>query len=236
MNKKLAYLLPVRCVVFAAVFIIASAVTGKTLEDISSIWSVVASLTNIVLILALLILTKKDGGFLKLINYEKGKTRPGQVAGMIMIILLAGMGLMYTAGFLCYGKFMYTPPAIIAPIHPVLAVINLIVLPVTTALAEDALYLGCGVGLIRNKYAAIIAPAFFFALQHCFIPTLLDARYIIYRFLSFLPLTVFLCIHYRRNRNPLPIMVGHAVIDVATSGIIFATSVIPGFYDMMCSM
>ena len=76
MNKKLAYLLPVRCVVFAAVFIIASAVTGRALEDISSIWSVVASLTNIVLILALLILTKKDGGFLKLINYERVRQGP----------------------------------------------------------------------------------------------------------------------------------------------------------------
>ena len=122
----------------------------------------------------------------------------------------------------------------IAPIPVVLAVINIPLLPVTTALAEDGLYLGCGVDKIKNKYAAILIPAFFFALQHCFIPTIFEARYILYRFLSFLPLTIWLCWYYHKERDPLPIMIGHAVIDVATVMQIFATSAIPGFYDKMC--
>jgi hypothetical protein len=58
----------------------------------------------------------------------------------------------------------------------------------------------------------------------------------IYRFLSFLPLTILLCIIYRKNRNPLPIMIGHAFIDLLTAGQILATSAIPGFYDMMTSL
>lgn len=37
-----------------------------------------------------------------------------------------------------------------------LAVINVLLLPVTTALAEDGLYLGCGVNGIENKFGAII--------------------------------------------------------------------------------
>ena len=155
---------------------------------------------------------------------------------MIFLILLMGMGGMYLAGFLCYGIIPYAAPMMIAPIPLWLAVLNLFVLPVTTALAEDGLYLGCGVGQIKNKYIAILIPAFFFALQHSFIPTLFDARYIAYRFLSFLPLTILLCMHYRKHRNPLPIMVGHAVIDVITVAWILATSAIPGFYEMMCSM
>lgn len=55
------------------------------------------------------------------------------------------------------------------------------------------------------------------------------------RKLSFLPLTVILCGHYRKHQNPLPIMVGHAIIDVATVAQILATSAIPGFYEMMCA-
>jgi hypothetical protein len=154
---------------------------------------------------------------------------------MIGIILLVGMAGMYLAGFICYGIIPYAAPMMIAPIPAVLAVINLVVLPVSTALAEDSIYLGCGVRQIENKYAAVMVPAFFFAIQHSFIPTLFDIRYIIYRFISFLPLTVILCIHYRKHQNPLPIMIGHAVIDVATAGQILATSVIPGFYEMMLS-
>lgn len=108
-------------------------------------------------------------------------------------------------------------------------------LPISTAFAEDGLYLGCGVNTIRNKYVAIIVPALFFALQHSFIPTLFDVRYVVYRFISFLPLTIILCWKYYKSRNPLPIMIGHAIIDVATVMQILATSMVPGLYEMMCS-
>lgn len=234
-NKKLILLMPLRSILFILVFLTVSAVTGKDLSDISNIWSVVASIINILFVLALALITKKQGGYLKLINYEKGKTRPKQVFAMIGIILLVGMAGMYLAGWICYGVIPYAAPMMIAPIPVVPAVINLIVLPVSTALAEDSLYLGCGVRQFENKFVAIIVPAFFFALQHSFIPTLPDVRYIIYRFISFLPLTVILCMHYHKHKNPLPIMIGHAVIDVATAGQILATSVIPGFYEMMLS-
>ncbi len=235
-NRFLPFLLPFRCLVFILVFIISTVITSKSLDEISSIWSVVASIVNIATILLLVFITRKNGGYKKLINYEKGKTTPKQVAGMIFFILLLGMGGMYLAGFLCYGIIPYNAPMMIAPIPLWLAVINIFVLPVTTAFAEDGLYLGCGVGQIRNKYIAILVPAFFFALQHSFIPTLFDAKFITYRFLSFLPLTILLCMHYRKHRNPLPIMVGHAVIDVITVAWILATSAIPGFYEMMCNM
>ena len=228
-------MMPLRSLLFMLVFVIASVVTGKQLEDLSNIWSVAASTINIMFVLALVLITRKQGGYLQLINYEKGKTRPKQVFAMIGIVLLVGMAGMYLAGFICYGIIPYAPPMMIAPVPAVLAVINLIVLPVSTALAEDSIYLGCGVRQFDNKYAAVIVPAFFFAVQHSFIPTLWDTRYIIYRFISFLPLTVILCIHYRKHQNPLPIMIGHAVIDVATAGQILATSVIPGFYEMMLS-
>ena len=227
--------MPLRSILFILIFVIVSASAGKQLNDISSIWSIAASIINILFILALVLITNKHGGYLRLINYEKGKTRPKQVFAMIGIILLVGMAGMYLSGFICYGIILYAPPMMIAPIPPVLAVINLVALPVSTALAEDSLYLGCGVRQFENKYAAVIVPAFFFAVQHSFIPTLFDIRYIIYRFISFLPLTVILCIHYRKHQNPLPIMIGHAVIDVATAGQILATSVIPGFYEMMLS-
>ena len=124
----------------------------------------------------------------------------------------------------------------IAPIPKVLAIVNFPLLPVTTAFAEEGLYLGCGVGQIRNKTAAILIPAFFFAVQHSFIPLLWDPRHIIYRFLSFLPLTIILCWYYHKKRDPLPIMVGHAVIDLATAVEILVMSVDPGYYEKMTQM
>lgn len=235
-TKFYPYLLPSRCLIFLLIFIIASFITEKNLDEISNIWSIVASVVNIAIILLLVFITRKNGGYKKLINYEKGKSTPKQITKMIFIILFLGMGGMYLAGFLCYGVIPYFAPMMIAPIPLWIAIINILILPISTALAEDGLYLGCGVNQIKNKYIAIFVPAFFFALQHSFIPTLFDVRYIVYRFLSFLPLTILLCMHYHKHRNPLPIIIGHAVIDVFTVAWILITSAIPDFYEMMLNM
>lgn len=163
---------------FFLTFITISFITEKKLGDISNIWSIVASAVNIATILLLIFITKKNGGYKKLINFEKGTTTPKQIVKMVFTILILGMGGMYLAGFICYGVIPYFAPMMIAPIPLWIAIINLFILPITTALAEDGLYLGCGVNQIKNKTAAILVPAFFFALQHSFIPTLFDAKYI----------------------------------------------------------
>lgn len=235
-RKLLPFLMPIRSLVFIVVFVLISVISRKELKDISNTWSVVASSVNIITIAALIFITRRDGGLRKLFNYEKGRTTPKQVIGMSVLIICLGMGFMYLSGFLCYGIIPYAPPMMIAPIPVPLAVINLILLPVSTAIAENSIYLGCGVGTINNRYLSVILPSFFFALQHSFIPTLPDLRYMIYRFLSFLPLTIVLCINYRKTKNPMPIMSGHAIIDLLTAGQILATSAIPGFYDMMTAL
>ena len=236
-NKCMVYLLPIRCVIFALTFVVGAIMTKQKTDDISNWWSIAASIVNIVTILILVCVAKKNkSSYRELINYQKGKTKAKQIIGISVLVLVIGMTGMYVAGYICYGIIPYAAPMMIAPIPVWLAVINVIILPVTTAFAEDGLYLGCGVNQIQNKFLAITVPAFFFALQHSFIPTLFDFRYIIYRFISFLPLTLILCWYYYRKRNPLPIMVGHAIIDVATVLQILATSTISGLYEMMCEM
>lgn len=236
-NRFLPYLLPIRCVIFLLIFVIGANIRSENVSEISSWWSIIASVVNIATILMLIVVSRKHcGGYSKLINYQKGNTTAKQIAAMTGIILLVGMSGMYLAGFICYGIIPYAAPMMIAPVPLWLAILNILILPLSTAFAEDGLYFGCGVNQIKNKHTAILVPAFFFALQHSFIPTLFDVRYIAYRFLSFLPLTIILCIHYHKNRNPLPIMVGHAVIDVVTVAQILATSAVPGLYEKMCAM
>lgn len=236
-SHNLKYLLPIRCIIFIAVFCCVSLITKQELSSFSNWWSPVASIVNILLIALLLFLCKKSGiTFAKLINYQKGKTKGFEVFILTMLILMVGMSGMYIAGFICYGVIPYAAPMMIAPVPLWIAVINLVVLPVSTAVAEDSLYLGCGVNQIKNKWASIFVPAFFFALQHSFIPVLFDVKYILYRFLSFLPLTIILCIYYYKKRNPVPVIIGHAVIDLATAVQILMTSAIPGFYQMMTGL
>ena len=234
-NSYLPYLLPFRCFVFLVVFVMGAILTNKKIDEISNWWSIVASIVNVITILLLIFASKKIGSnYRDLINYQKGKTTIAQIVKMTVVILAVGMSGMYFAGYVCYGVIPYAAPMMIAPIPLWMAIINIVVLPLSTVFAEDGLYLGCGVNQIKNKYAAVIIPALFFALQHSFIPTLFDIKYVIYRFLSFLPLTVILCMYYYKKRNPLPIMVGHGIIDVATVMQILVMSLNPELYEKMC--
>ena len=228
------YLLPIRSIMFILIFTIGSYITKNKLNDISNWWSIVATVSNIITIIILVFVARKMNiSYKKLINYEKGKTKVKDVIIISLIVLLIGTSGMYLAGYICYHKFPYAAPMMIEPIPLILAVINFIALPLTVSFAEDGLYLGCGVNSFKNKYIAILVPAFFYALQHCFVPTLWDIRYIIYRFLSFMPLTIILCSYYYKKRNPLPIMIGHTIIELASVIMILMTTINPEFYQMM---
>ena len=233
-NSRLKYLLPIRSIMFILIFVIGSYITNKSLNSISNWWSVVATIVNIITIIILVLVTKNN--YKKLINYEKGRTKVKQVVVISLIVLLVGTIGMYLAGFICYKKIPYSPPMMIRPIPVVLAILNFIVLPLTVSFAEDALYLGCGVNSFKNKYFAILIPAFFYAIQHSFIPTLFDFKFIIYRFLSFLPLTIILCWYYHKHKNPVPIMIGHALIEMASVVLILVTSISPEIYQKMLNM
>ena len=53
-NRHLPFLLPFRCIIFFLIFIISSAVLNKSLDEISNIWSVVATVVNIITIFILI--------------------------------------------------------------------------------------------------------------------------------------------------------------------------------------
>ena len=234
MKSKLALLLPIRCIAFILIFLCIHLITNKEYNELINCWSVVCSIVNILLIILLVILTRiNKSNYLELINYEKGKTTKKEVLLVCLIVLGLGMGCMYLAGLIVYQKFPYMAPDMIKPIPLWLAIIIFFILPITTALAEDGLYLGCGVNNINNKYLKVIIPGFFFALQHSFIPFLLDWKFILYRFLSFLPLTIILCYIYSKKRNPLPIMIAHTLIDICTVVLILIMSINPELYNQL---
>ena len=235
---RLKSLLPFRSIVFVLIFLLGSVITGKKMREIAPCWSIAISLVNIVTILLIVFAAKKAGtNYKELMHLEK---RERSIKKTILISLgfaIIGMWGMYLAGFVCYGSFMpEVSLEISAPIAVPLAAVNLLILPATISFAEDGLYLGCGAGVIKNKYIGVVVPAFFYALQHCFIPMMPDAKYMVYRFVSFLPLTVILCIFFRKKKDPVPIIISHALLDLSTAVTILLTSAVPGLYDNWKSM
>ena len=230
MKSKLVLLLPIRSLTFISIFLIMMGITDKELQNLTNTWSIVCSIVNILLICLFIIITRiKKISYLELVEYNKGNTKIKDVIIISIIVLLLGMGGMYLAGLIVYQKFPYMAVEMVAPLPLWLAIINFFILPISTAIAEDTLYLGIGVNNINNKYLKVIIPGFFFALQHSFIPFLFDYKFIIYRFLSFLPLTMLLAYIYYKKKNIIPIMIAHAIIDLFTVVWILITSINPDF-------
>lgn len=232
-QQTIPFLLPIRCILFLVMFCIISLISKLPYTAISKWWTSVAIASNIITIFILyLYSSRKEISYLKLINFEKGQTKITTTIIIVILTVVVGMLGLYIAGLICYGSFPYLDKTMIEPIPLWLASIVLLLLPITTTMAEDGLYLGYAINhSTGNKWVNVSFAAFFYALQHSFIPFLPDGKFILYRFLSFLPLTILISIWYQRRRNPLPFMIGHFILNVATAVEILIMSIYPDFFN-----
>ena len=233
-TMKTIMILSLRCLLFVFSFLSLAIVFDQSLAEIGKWWSVVCSVGNLLTLIALYRLNKAEHlTYRQMMRYPKKATGWKAIALGIVVVVVLGMAGMFLAGYLTYGVFPYLAKDLIAPIPIWLAWTNVLILPLSTTLAEDGLYLGIGVNRLTDKRAGVLVPAFFYALQHSFIPLYFDLSYMLYRFLSFLPLTILLCLWYQKKHNPVPIMVGHFVINLATAVQILIMSSRPELYATM---
>lgn len=224
-------MLSIRSVFFIAISLLSVMLFHQSLFELSRWWTILCVIVNILTLFVLYLFTRKEGiSYLSLIRYEKKKTKKKQIFYGIMIVVFTGLSGMFVAGLVMYQTFPYLAVSLVQPIPIFVIVIVIILLPITTTLAEDGLYLGIGINFSKNRWIAIGLSAFFYAFQHAFIPMILNGTYLMYRFLSFLPLTIILAFWYEKKRNPLPIMIGHFTINLFTVVQILIFSIFPEAY------
>ena len=193
-------------------------ITNQSYADASKWWSPFCIIYNLITIFILFLVCRYEGITYKSLFHngtEKLKFKSTFVFTLIMLAI--GVGGMLGFSLLFYQGL---PEFLIQPIPIWMAMINLFLLPITIVFAELPLYFGYSLkGIIKNTgkpVLAIIYTVFFYALQHSFIPLLWDYKYMLFRFLSFLPLMVFLGIQYHKKNNLEQMMIGHGVMDLST--------------------
>lgn len=210
-KKKQWYLLPLRTILFIFIFLIISFFVKKDVKEISKYWTLVVIVCNFITIFALYKFCKKNNiTYLKLIDYKKSKIKNIIIIGLL--ITLIGIIGSYLSGFIFYKTIPYTPDIMIQPLPLIIVIIDLILLPITSTFAEEGIYLGVGINKLKLLYPTI----FFYLLQHCFFPMILDIKYIVYRFVAFIPAIIFMCLYYKKKKEITPIMFGHFVINFVT--------------------
>lgn len=239
MKKLGPFALPLfRSVLFIIIGVIFARLTNQTLEESSRWWSIICTVCNIITIILLMTICKSERiTYKKLITNQRGQDSLRYILFIVMLMIVLGMGGMYGFGFMIYS---YVPITMIQPIPVWLAIINAILLPLTTVFAELPLYFGYSLNGIEkitgNKTLSILYPMFFYALQHSFIPLLYDWKHILFRFMSFLPLMLVLGIIYDKKRKLRPLMIGHAILDLETGAQILLTSISPALFEVMKAM
>jgi hypothetical protein len=236
MKKSLPYIMPIfRSALFITGGLLFAAITNQSLNESIKWWPVLCIIFNAITILILVIVCKLEGfDYWDLINYKKGHLNLKSTLLIIMLMLLIGVGGLFAFGLAIYG---YVPTILIQPIPIWIALINTILLPVTIVFAELPLYYGYSFNRIKDKtgskFLAMSYIVFFYALQHSFIPLLFDWQYMLFRFLSFLPLIIVLGINYNKKRALAPLMIGHGFLDLATGVQILISSLFPAIFEIM---
>ncbi len=236
MEKRLPYIMPVfRSVLFLVGGLLFALITNQSLDESTRWWPVLCIFFNVITIFVLALVCKHEGlDYRDLIDYRKGQLGLKNILIISTLMLLSGVGGLYAFGIAIFG---YVPTILIQPIPVWIAIISMILLPVTIVFAELPLYYGYSfrriVDRTGNRGLAIGYIVFFYALQHSFIPLLVDWRYMLFRFLSFIPLLIVLSIIYIRKRALAPLMIGHGVLDFATGIQILISSIFPAIFAMM---
>jgi hypothetical protein len=93
--------------------------------------------------------------------------------------------------------------------------------PLTIAFAELPTYFGYVMprlaGLVKNGWVAWLIASFFLGFQHCFLPLILDGRFILWRLGMYLPFALFAGLLLKLRPSLLPYFaVIHALIDFST--------------------
>jgi uncharacterized protein len=166
-------------------------------------------------------LTRREGiRLFDLVGFERTRLGRDVVLGFALIpvglaFIFAGT---YAAGWILYG----TPsqPYFFARLPLPAALYAVLVFPFVWGLTEQMTYNGYLVSRFqvvwRNTGLAVAAVAFFWSLQHSFMPTTFDAKFMAFRLLSPIPFSVFQTLAYLRLRRLLPLAIAHALMDGAS--------------------
>jgi membrane protease YdiL (CAAX protease family) len=179
--------------------------------------------TNIVSVLLLIWLFRIEGRhYLDILRFSKSTVRSDLLwlFGSSIIGIPLMMAPMNTLATLIFGNSMTPVEMMFRPL-PGWALAAGVLFPLTIAFAELPVYFGYVMprlaSQLKNGWVAWLVAALFLAAQHCFLPLILDGRFILWRLGMYLPFALFigLLIKFRPSLLPYTVII-HTLIDFST--------------------
>lgn len=187
--------------------------------DAQKWWPYQAILANVFTLFIIRVFLKKEGFSYKSLFHSNEIAFKQKVKEYIFLLVagIAGGAIpLYLFSYLILGSIV--PPDIhFQPLPYGFAAAALILFPLTNALVETPTYLGYALprllSFLNNKGLAILLTGIGLAVQHMFLPLVLDTPYMAWRALSFLPLSILLGTIFLRSNRLFPIVIVHMLMD-----------------------
>lgn len=224
-------ILPSRLILFL-VFQLLLALVLSSFGDSIKLWIASASATNIVSILLLIFLLRKDGlQLLDLFRIER-TTLKKDILQFLGIALICGPVVLIPNYFLSiwlWGDAQIPYNMMFKPLPLQLVYVLLIIFPVTIAFAELATYFAYIMPVLlarfKKKWLAVLFPVLFLSLQHATLPFIPDLKFVIYRILMYLPFAslIGIILYYKPKFFPF-FAIMHGLLDFATVMVLLKAS------------
>lgn len=192
-------------------------------QDATAWWPVYSTITDILCLLALVWLTRRES--MKIIDLfgVKGKDIFKQLA-WTPVYLLAVAPTSILASIITQAFYGTALPPMIAVVNlpPAGELYSLIVWPIIWVITEELVYLGYLLPrlevLFGKTWIAILVVVFFWGIQHLAMPFILDEKYLISRVLAATAaISTFPIVFVLMKRRLIPLIGVHFIADLATA-------------------
>jgi membrane protease YdiL (CAAX protease family) len=205
---------------------------GGAWQAATAWWPVTVVLTNAIVLFALVHLYRREGShWLAPLRFERA------TVGRDLLLLLASGVVMGPISMLpasllggwLYGGVEHAYALFFLPLPVWAAVLSLVLFPVTVALAELPAYFGYVLPRLQShlgsRWLAWLVCSLVLAAQHITMPLVFDGRFMLWRFLMFLPFALMVgwLLSWRPRLLPY-LVIFHGLLDLGTVWFVFAAS------------
>jgi hypothetical protein len=190
-------------------------------------WSVYGTLVDIGCLIGLCYFTRREGIRLRdLIGPIRMRRGHDLLLGLgyYLLIFPFFLGANYVARILLYRSNVTTLNSYLVRSHtlPVWAMVySLTLWWMIWSPTEETTYQAYALprlkALTGRTWLALLIVGFWWTAQHCALPFIPDGRFLLYRFLSFLPGLLIMMLLYLRTRRLAPLIIAHLPMDIAAA-------------------
>ena len=195
-------------------------------------WPVTVVLTNAVVIFSLVGLYRREGShWLAPLHFERATVGRDLLVLLASGVILGPLSMLPASlvGGWLFGGVEHAYALFLLPLPVWAATLSLVLFPITIALGELPLYFGYVLprlgSRLGSRWLAWLVCSLVLAAQHITMPLVFDGRFVLFRFLMFLPfaLLVGLTLTWRPRLLPYLIII-HGLLDLVTVWFVFAAS------------